>query len=132
MSYVTELNINGQVRTLNFNNYGREALARFYGKDTLEIVQSLSEAWNDSLLILAADCIYWGLVGDYRVNRKPIDFTIQDVSKWMQNMEDDEIAPVVKIFLASIKDRVFVKLPKVVTDTAKESEEEKKILVGKS
>lgn len=138
-SYITELKINGQIRTLNFNNYGREALARFYGKDALSITQELSRSWNESLLILAADCVYWGLVGDYRVNRRTVDFTIQDVTKWLEQADDNELAPAIKVFLDSVKDRVIVAVSEAAKEEAKDEanvsadeSEEKKISAGRS
>jgi hypothetical protein len=131
--YIAELKINGQIRTLNFNNYGREALARFYGKDPLTIQAELAQAWSESLLILAADCVYWGLVGDYRANRKTVDFTIQDVSAWLQYMEDEELAPVISVFLNSIKDRLILVLNNLGKAQVQEQEDdEKKNTVGKS
>lgn len=129
MSYIAELKINGQIKTLNFNNYGREALARFYGKDPLTVQMELSQAWSDSLLILAADCVYWGLVGDYRVRRKTIDFTIEDVTEWLQHMEDADLVPVITVFMSSLKDRLLLALNSIqqeVADKKEEGTEEKK------
>lgn len=102
---VTEINIGGKLRTVRYNAWFREALGRLYDVDPLQATAKLAEEWKQSYMTAAADVIYCGLVGDARVMRRPVDFTIQDVCQWMEFMTDDEIAPALKVFLDSQQDR---------------------------
>jgi len=116
MSYVTEMHVGGELRSLRFNNWCREALGMLYGTDPMDAIVKLSESWKESYLNTAVDIIYCGLVGDLRVRRAPINFTINDVALWMEDMEDAAMVPALKLFFKSQEDRILIKMPEKKAD----------------
>jgi len=108
--FIAEINLGGVVRTVNFNNHFREALGRMYDLDPLEAIRKLAGMWEVSYTAAAEDVIYCGLIGQCRFMRQPVDFTVQDVSIWLESAKDKDVAPALKVFLASQAERPLFKL----------------------
>lgn len=121
---ITEIKLNGVVRTVRFNGYAREALGRLYSADPLEAASKLMEVLKESALAASSDLIFCGLVGDYRVRRQPVDFTAEDVALWVGEATDQEVATAVSAWLASVQERVILEFPPSETiDVPEESED---------
>lgn len=106
---IVEINIGGQLRTLAFNNYAKEALGRLYGVDPMESTRKLAAEWGESILTVACDVIYAGLVGQCRLNRTPVDFTIQDVSGWVAEGAEAEIGKALNAWSGTEEVRKLIK-----------------------
>jgi hypothetical protein len=103
--YTADIKLGGKVRTVNFNGHFREALGRLYDIDPLEAIKRLAETWKDSYTSAAEDVVFCGLVGNCRFMRQPVDFTVQDVSIWLESANDADLAPALKVFFKSQEDR---------------------------
>lgn len=120
--YTADIKLGGVIRTVNFNGHFREALGRLYDTDPLEAVRQLADTWRESYRCAAEDVIFCGLVGNCRFMRQPVDFTVQDVSIWLDSSTDEELAPALKVFFKSQEDRPLFhveQLAAVVDDPTK-------------
>lgn len=127
MSYIMEVKLNGQVMTVDFNNYAREALARIYQCGEMEISQVILEEWTQSYLAATEDVIFVGLIGYNRSIRKRVKVTIEEVQGWVQGASAEELvilAEAVKLFFKSQTDRII--LPERVRESEEAAEEVKK------
>jgi|GEM_PF-2186593 len=106
---IVEIQIGGKYRTIRFNNWQKEALGKLYGADPLEAGQKMVERWGDSLLSLAADLVYTGLIGDYRVKLKDLDFTREQVMEWVGDADDKELATVINTWSETEAVRTLIK-----------------------
>ncbi|QJB39727.1 hypothetical protein HF324_18435 [Chitinophaga oryzae] len=79
MSNIIEVQLGGALRTLRFNNWQKEALGSILGKDPLVAGKTLAKKAKESPLDALCDLVYTGLVGNYRIQRKNLDFT---PSRW--------------------------------------------------
>lgn len=107
---ITEIELGGQIRTLAFNNYSKEALGRLYGIDPMEATQKMSSDWSESLLTLACDVIYCGLIGHCRLTRASVDFKIKDVSEWVASGDEREIAKALNAWGSTEEVRSLIQL----------------------
>ncbi|WP_343692763.1 hypothetical protein [Chitinophaga sp.] len=87
-SGIIELELGGKARTLRFNNWQKEALGKIVGTDPLEAGQLISSKLNESPLLVVCDLVYTGLIGNYRVQMKDLDFTRQDVAEWIGDADN--------------------------------------------
>jgi hypothetical protein len=110
--FIAEISLGGIVRIVNFNNHFREAVGRLYDLDPLEAIRKLAGMWEVSYTAAAEDVIFCGLVGHCRFMRQPVDFTVQDVSLWLETAQDEDIAPALKVFITSQIERPLFKLDK--------------------
>lgn len=120
---IVDIKIGGKVRTLEFNNYAKEALGRVYGVDPMDSAEKMSKEWAESLLTVACDVIYCGLIGHYRVNRQTVDFTLGEVSRWVAEGEESEIAKALNAWGSTESVRKILRI--------EETEEPKKKSPGK-
>lgn len=112
-----EIMLGGQLRTLRFNNYQKEALGKLYGSDPLESSQKMIEKWGESTLRIAGDLIYTGLIGAYEVKLKDRDFTREEVAEWVGDASDAELAMVIKAWQETDSVREIIKSVTNGTDT---------------
>ncbi len=101
MSGITEINLGGKIVTLRFNNWQKEALGKLYGTDPLEAGRKMQERLEESILLVSCDLIYTGMVGNYRVQLKDIDFTIDQIVEWVADADNADIARVFNEWLGS-------------------------------
>lgn len=94
MGVIIEITLGGKLRTLDFNNWQKEELGKLYGVDPLDLTDKFVKAWNESLLTVSCDLAYTAMVGDYRVRRQPLDFTIEDVYRWGADATNVDMANV--------------------------------------
>lgn len=95
---ITEIQLGGKYRTIRFNNWQKEALGKLYGADPLEAGQKMLERWGDSMMSLAADLVYTGLIGDYRVKLRDIDFSREEVMEWVGDATNEDMATVITVW----------------------------------
>ena len=99
MTGVIEVTLNGEVKELRFGNYAFEK----YNKITGTSAGFIKEINEDYLqLDMVADIIYCGLFGQYRVNKKVIDFTIDDIRNSMDSISYIDQLKVIKEFMACV------------------------------
>jgi hypothetical protein len=79
-----ELELGGKTRTLSFGNYGIKKFEELANIDLLNApdLTGLAE------LEMTSKLIYSGLFGYYTANSKELDFTLEEVIKWC-----DEVTP---------------------------------------
>lgn len=109
MSGIIEIKLGGKLRTLQFNNWQKEALGKLYGVDPLEVATKFAIAWADSLLTVSCDLAYTAMVGDYRVRRQPLDFTIDDVYAWAADASNEDMAKVLEGWTSTQEVRELIK-----------------------
>lgn len=112
MSMIT-IKLGGQLRSLRFNNYQKEALGKLYGKDPLECAKIIADKWETSLMRAGADLIYTGLIGDYEAKLKDLDFTREDVAEWVGDASDEDVAAAIKAWWEVNQVRLIIKEKKV-------------------
>lgn len=101
MSGIIEIQLGGDLKTLRFNNWQKEALGKILGTDPLAAGKLIVERIKESYLLVACDLIYTGLIGNYRVQRKDIDFTMDDIVIWVGDAANDEITVVFDAWIES-------------------------------
>ena len=106
---IIEIQLGGKLRSLRFNNWQKEALGKLYGSDPLEAGQKMIEKWGDSLMSLAADLVYTGLIGDYRIKLRDIDFSREDVMEWVGDAKDSDLAQVINTWSETEAVRSIIK-----------------------
>ena len=108
MSGIIEIQLGGQVRTLRFNNWQKEALGKVLGQDPLKAAKTLSARAKDSIIDVIFDLVYTGLIGAYRAQRKDIDFTEAEVGEWVGDAENAALAGVFDVWIDSIGVRKLI------------------------
>lgn len=106
---ITEIQLGGKYRTIRFNNWQKEALGKIYGADPLEAGQKMLERWGDSMMSLAADLVYTGLIGDYRVKLRDIDFSREEVMEWVGDAKNEDLATVINAWSETEAVRSIIK-----------------------
>ena len=122
---ITEIQLGGKYRTIRFNNWQKEALGKLYGADPMEGGQKMLERWGDSMMSLAADLVYTGLIGDCRVKLRDIDFSREEVMEWVGDARNEDLAQVINTWSETEAVRSIIK------PTNGEVAPEKKRLTGK-
>lgn len=102
MSGVIEIKLGGKTVTLRFNLWQKDALGSLYGTDPLDALSKIQARAKDSVLLVICDLIYTGMIGNYRVQHKDIDFTIDQIIEWVGEAENVDIAAVYPAWLDSI------------------------------
>jgi hypothetical protein len=96
---ITEITLNGEVKELRFGNYAFEK----YNKLTGTNAGAIKELNEDYLqLDMVADIIYCGLFGSYRVNKKVIDFTIDEIKQSMDSISYIDQLVVIREFMSCV------------------------------
>ena len=99
MTGILEITLNGEVKQLKFGNYSLEKYTQITGAD----IGSIKEIGEDyTQLDMVVDIIFCGLVGSYRSNKKVVDFTIDDVQIWVDNITYVDQLNVIKEFMACV------------------------------
>jgi len=106
---ITEIQLGGKYRSIRFNNWQKEALGKLYGADPLEAGQKMLERWGDSMMSLAADLVYTGLIGDYRVKLRDIDFSREEVMEWVGDAQNEDLATVINAWSETEAVRTLIK-----------------------
>lgn len=101
MSNIIEVQLGGGLRTLRFNNWQKEALGNILGKDPLIAGKILAKKAKESPLDALCDLVYTSLIGDYRVQRKNLDFTPATVAEWLGEADINELGAVFTAWLDS-------------------------------
>ena len=83
MTGITEIKINGTIKSLKFGQYAVHEYINLTGVE----IGSIKEVGEDyTQLDLATDVIFCGLVGACRVNKQVVDFTREDVAVWIDDV----------------------------------------------
>lgn len=98
MSKIIKATLGGQQRTIDV---GKFWFVKFYGEVTG------NDPINSSSFILTPEkqfafvvhVVYAGMLTDYKVNNRDVDFTLQDVENWIGASEDDVIAPILESYI---------------------------------
>lgn len=92
---------NGKLKTLRFNNYAKEEVLNLYGhKQDIEKTNELLNAeFKAHHTRVVKKLVYAGLVGNYEALNKDIDFTMEDVSEWVADMPEDDMALVITSYM---------------------------------
>lgn len=125
MSVILQLQLGGQLRTLKFNNWQKEALGNILGKDPLQAGKTLSKKAKESPLEAVSDLVYTGMIGAYRSRKADVDFTEADVFDWVGEADYKELATVFDAWVESTGLRKLI--PEVKSDgeeTGKKKESE--------
>lgn len=94
-----EVKLGGEVKQLKFGNYALEVYTKLTGSD-IGTIKEVGE--NYSELDCTTDVAYAGLVGNYRVKGKVVDFTIDDVREWIDDVDFQTQAQILTAFYNSI------------------------------
>lgn len=116
---IVEILLGGKYRSIRFNNCQKEALGKLYGADPLEAGQKMMERWGDSTMSLAADLVYTGLIGDYRVKLRDIDFSREEVMEWVGDAKNEDLAQVINTWSETEVVRSIIKAANGVETTEK-------------
>lgn len=106
---IIEIQLGGKYRTIRFNNWQKEALGKIYGTDPLEAGHKMMERWGDSLVSLAADLVYTGMIGDCRVKLKDVDFSREQVMEWVGEAKNEDLAQVINTWSETEAVRSLIK-----------------------
>lgn len=97
-----QIHLNGEMRTLEF---GKFYFLKFYGEatggDPLNLSEILVKPEKEFDLVCAL--VYAGLKTDYKVNRRSIDFTREDVENWIGEKETSEVTEFINRYTALSK-----------------------------
>jgi len=99
MTGITEIKINGTIKSLKFGNYALYEYTKLTGAD-IGNIKEIGE--NYTQLDLATDVIFCGLIGACRVNKEVVDFTREDVSVWIDDVSQLDQLNAIKEFYASV------------------------------
>jgi hypothetical protein len=99
MTGIIEVTLNGEVKQLKFGNYSLEQYTKVTGAD-IGTVKEITEDYTQ--LDMIADIVFCGLFGSYRANKKVVDFTVEDVQSWVDNINYVDQLKVIREFMACI------------------------------
>lgn len=102
---MTIINIGGKNRTLRFGNYALMAYNALTQTKALEI-KEINETYQH--IDFVRDVIYCGLVASHKVSKEEIDFTIDDVTIWVDEMDLSNIEIVIKDWTSSISSSEYI------------------------
>lgn len=91
----------GKLKTLRFNNYAKEEVLNLYGhKQDIDKTNELMNAeFKAHHTRVVKKLVYAGLIGNYEALNKDIDFTMEEVSEWVADMAEDDMALVIESYM---------------------------------
>ena len=130
MQGVIEINIGGAKRTLRFNNYSHFELSKqlfqagHLSVTTNDVLDRLHEMASENVMLLMKALIYSGIIGnDYEVGfTKTV--TIQEVGKWVAEVNESELVGIWDTFLDAMG--VNIENPEKKESQESDPESEKK------
>jgi hypothetical protein len=106
MAGTIEIKLGNEVRGLRFGNYALMTYNSLTNTDALS-VKELDETYQ--YIDFVRDIVFCGLKGWYKVNGKLCDFTINDVTEWVDTMDFNNIKVIVDEWSASIQSSELIK-----------------------
>ena len=130
MQGTIEVNIGGAKRTLRFNNYAHFELSKqlfqagHFAVTPNDVLDKLHEIASDNVMLLMKALIYSGIIGnDYEVGFTK-SVTIQEVGKWVADVNESELMGIWDTFLDAMG--VNIENPEKKESTEETPSEEKK------
>jgi len=103
---MVELNLGGKVRGLRFGNYALMTYNTLTNTEALA-VKEITEEYE--YIDFVRDIIYCGLKAQCKVKNEITDFTLEDVTGWVDEMDLGNIEVVVLAWKNAIQSSDFVK-----------------------
>jgi hypothetical protein len=94
-----EVKLNGELKQLKFGNYALEAYTKLTGAD-IGSIKEIGDGYSE--LDMIVDVTYSGLVGYVRSKGLILDFTINDVRLWVDELDVKSQAEIIASFYQSI------------------------------
>jgi len=103
---MVEIVLGGKVRALKFGNYALMTYNALTNTEALE-VKELNEEYQ--YIDFVRDIIFCALKASYKIKGQVSDFTINDVTEWVDEMDLSNIEVVVNAWKEAIQSSDFIK-----------------------